>query len=185
MPILLEEPNLFPETLLSEEVCGPSARRWWVLYTKARQEKAVSRDLFAWRIPFYLPLVKKTSIRRGRRVCSHIPLFSGYIFLYGTDEERMQSLTTNRLSRVLTVDDPARLLFDLRQLRELIASGAPLTVESRLAAGSRVRVRRGALAGLEGTVLTRRGRSRLLVEVDFLGQGASVDIDDFLLEPVG
>ena len=50
--------------------------------------------------------------------------------------------------------------------------------------GDRVRVRRGPLAGVEGTVLTRRGRKRLLVSVDFLQQGASVEIEDFLLEPI-
>jgi transcriptional antiterminator RfaH len=93
-------------------------------------------------------------------------------------------MKTNRVSRLLPVGDPDRLLFDLRQLRQLIASGAPLTVESRLEPGDQVRVRHGPLAGLEGTVLTRRGKTRLLIAVDFLKQGASVEIDDFLLEPL-
>jgi hypothetical protein len=57
-------------------------------------------------------------------------------------------------------------------------------MESRLAPGRRVRVRHGALAGLEGTVLLRRGRTRLLVAVDFLQQGASVDIEDYCLEAI-
>jgi transcription antitermination factor NusG len=185
MPILREEPSLYPETLLDEVVCEPSERRWWVLYTKARQEKVVSRALLSYQIPFYLPLVKKTFVRRGRRLTSHIPLFSGYVFLYGSEEDRVRSLTTNRISRVLAVDDVDRFLHELRQLRRLIASNAPLTVESRLVPGDRVRVRHGPLAGLEGTVLTRRGRTRLLVSIDFLQRGASVEIDDFLLERIG
>jgi hypothetical protein len=40
------------------------------------------------------------------------------------------------------------------------------------------------LAGVEGTVLSRRGGTRLLVAVNFLQQGASVEIEDFLLEPL-
>jgi transcription antitermination factor NusG len=184
MPILGEETSLFPETLLDDMTCQPSERHWWVLYTRARQEKAVSRDLLGFQIPFYLPLVKKTWVSRGRQVSSHIPLFPGYVFLYGSDQERIRGLTTNRISRVLTIDDPACLLHDLRQLRQLIASRAPLTVESRLVPGNHVRVRHGPLAGLEGTVLTRRGETRLLVRVDFIQQGASVEVDDFLLEPI-
>jgi transcription antitermination factor NusG len=192
MSILLEEPSLYPETLLDEtngetngETAGePSGRRWWVLYTRARREKAIARDLFAWEIPFYLPLVRKTSAYRRRKVASHLPVFAGYVFLWGTDEERVRSLSTNRVSRVLKVHDPERLRFDLRQLRELIASDAPLTVESRLVPGNRVRVRFGPLAGIEGTVLTRRGNTQLLVAVNFLQQGASVEIDDYLLEPI-
>jgi transcription antitermination factor NusG len=183
MPILSEEPSLYPEDLLDEMACQPSERRWWVLYTRARQEKAISRDLLCFQIPFYLPLVKKTWASRGRKISSHTPLVPGYVFLYGSEQERIHSLTTNRVSRVLTIDDPARLLYDLRQLRRLIASRAPLTVESRLVPGNHVRVRHGPLAGLEGTVLTRRGETRLLVRVDFIQKGASVEVDDFLLEP--
>jgi len=184
MPILSEEPSLYPEALLDQTVLEPSDRQWWVLYTKARQEKAIARDLLAFQVPFFLPLVKKTSVIRGRSVASHSPLFAGYVFMYGSEEERIRSLTTNRISRILTPDDPNGLLYDLRQLRRLITSNAPLTVESRLGPGNRVRVRHGPFAGLEGTVLTRRGETRLLVSINFLQQGASVEIEDYLLEPI-
>jgi len=185
MPILSKEPSLYPETLLDEEVEQPGDRHWWVLYTKARQEKATARQLLGFRVPFYLPLIQKEGITRGRKTRSYIPLFAGYVFLFGTEEERIRSLTTNRISRVLSVDDPEQFVHDLRQLRQLIASDAPLTVESRLVPGNRDRVKQGPFADLEGVVLTRRGKTRLLVAVDFLQQGASVEIDDFQLEPIG
>ena len=183
MPILSEEPDLYPQTLLDQS--PPEAdRRWFALYTKARQEKSLARELLHRRIPFYLPLVKKTSISRGRKRVSRVPLFAGYVFLFGAEEDRVQSLATNRISRVLPVEHPEQLVFDLRQLRRLIAAEAPLTIESRLAPGRRVRVRQGAFAGLEGIVLKRRAETRLLVSINFLQQGASVEIDDFLLEPL-
>ncbi len=136
------------------------------------------------RIPFYLPLVKKMNVSRGRRRVSLSPLFAGYVFLFAADEERVRCLATNRISRVLSVEQPQQLVFDLRQFRQLIAAGAPLTIEARLAPGRMVRVRQGAFAGLEGTVLKRRGETRLLVAINFLQKGASVEIDDFLLEPL-
>lgn len=182
MPILKEEPSLFPETLLDDCAGERSDRRWLVIYTKARQEKALSRELFAFQVPFYLPLVKKTTLAKGRKRISFVPLFSGYVFLYATEAERIKSMTTNRISRILTVNDPVRLASDLAQIHRLIASDAPLTVEQQLAPGDRVRVKQGALMGLEGTVLVRRGVRRLLVRVNFLQQGASVQLDDFLLE---
>jgi transcriptional antiterminator RfaH len=182
MPILEEETSIFPETLLSD--APETWRQWFALYTKARQEKALARELLKYRIPFYLPLVKKTSIARGRKRTSLMPLFGGYLFLFASEEERVRTLTTNRVSRVLSVEDPEQLVFDLAQLHQLIAAGAPLTVESRLSPGRRVRVRQGAFAGLEGTVLKRRAETRLLVSVNFLQKGASVEIDDFLLEPL-
>jgi transcription antitermination factor NusG len=182
VPILKQEPSLFPETLLEECLEDNIDRRWWVIYTKARQEKSLARELLAFRIPFYLPLIKKTSVVRGRRRTSFVPLFSGYVFLHAAEAERVKSMTTNRTSRILTVNDPEQLVFDLKQLRRLIDSNAPLCVEQKLAPGDKVRVKQGALMGLEGTVLVRRGVTRLLVRVNFLQQGASVEIDDYLME---
>ncbi len=165
---------------------SPGARdpRWWALYTKARQEKAIARDLFVRRVPFYLPLVNKTLIYGRRCIPSSVPLFAGYVFLCGTEEERGIALATNRVSRVIPVGDPERLRKDLRQLARLIDAKVPLTVESRLEPGDHVRVKRGPFEGMEGTVLRRQGRTQLVVSVDFLKQGASVQIDDFLLEPL-
>ena len=184
LPLLGEETSIYPEHLLDEPPREPPPRRWFVLYTKARQEKAVARELVARQIPFYLPLIKKTTVPRGRRRTSFAPLFSSYVFLYGAEEERVRSLTTNRISRILSVDDPDQLVYDLRQIRQLIAANVPLTVESRIGPGQRVRVRHGAFAGVEGMVLKRRGETRLLVSINFLQQGASVEIDDFLLDPL-
>ncbi len=184
MPVLSPETGLYPETLLDGFSEEPSGRRWWAIYTRARQEKALARDLLRYEIPFYLPLVKKTTLYGRRRISACLPLFSGYVFLFGSEDERVHAWTTNRISRVLTVGTPGQFREDLRQIHRLILSNAPLTVESRLAPGRRVRVQYGSLAGLEGTVVTRRGGTRLVVRVDFLQQGASVEIDDFMLEPV-
>jgi transcriptional antiterminator RfaH len=184
MPILKEEPSLYPETLLDEAPQELPGRRWLALYTKARQEKSLARELLKQRIPFYLPLIKKTNVSRNRKRVSLSPLFGGYMFVYGAEEERVRCLMTNRISRVLVVEQPEQFVFDLQQFRRLIAANAPLTIESRLAPGRLVRVRQGAFAGVEGTVLKRRGETRLLVAIKFLQQGASVEIDDFLLEPL-
>lgn len=189
MPILAPEPTLYPDDLFEQASVAPSheaaePRRWWALYTKARQEKSVARQLHKWGVPFYLPLVDKQLAYRGRRVTSHLPLFSAYVFLWGSEEERVKSLTTNRLSRVLEVIDQARLVDDLRQVQRLIESKAPLTVEARLKPGQRVRVKSGPFLGIEGVVLQRQKQSRLVLSVSFLQQGVSFEIDDFLLEPL-
>lgn len=184
MPILGEETTLYPDTLLDQSAAEASGRQWWALYTKARQEKCVARQLLRFGAPFYLPLVAKTLIYRGRKLQSHVPLFTGYVFLFGTADERVRSLTTNRISRVLPIADQQQLVHDLKQVRQLIEAKVPLTVERRLAPGRRVRIRSGAMEGLEGTVVSRVRETRLVVAVTFLRQGVSVEIDDCLLEPL-
>ncbi len=176
--------DLYPHDLLDCATEEASERRWWAVYTKSRQEKVFCRQLLGLQIAYYLPLVKKTSSSRGRRFSAQVPLFSGYVFLNGSEQDRAVALTTNRVSRILPVGDGDRLRKDLKQIFRLIASGAPVTLEERLAPGQRVRIRQGALAGLEGTVLERRGGRRLFVTVDFLQQGASIDLEDFDLLPI-
>ena len=184
MPILAEEPSLFPQNLLDEAPPEENGRSWRAVYARSRQEKALARQLLTHEIPFYLPLVAKGQCIRGRRVNSYLPLFSGYLFLYATDEERIGAMTTNRILQVLPVNDQDQLLRDLRKVRDLIESRTPLTVESRLLPGCQVRVKTGALQGLEGTIIRRNGKSRLLVAVKYLQQGVSVEIDDFMVEPI-
>ncbi len=184
MASICDSAGLYPHDLLETRGDDAADRRWWVVYTKSRQEKVFCRQLHGLHVPHYLPLVKKTSVSRGRQVSTQVPLFSGYVFVHGSEQERVLSLTTNRISQILPVADGARLCHDLSQIFRLIATGAPVTVEDRLAPGRRVRIRHGAFAGLEGTILERRGSRRLFVAVDFLQQGASIDLEDFRLEPL-
>ena len=146
MPIHKEEPCVFPENLLAEpaEVPAfePGDRHWWVVYTKSRQEKAFARELLKYQIPFYLPQIKKTSLVKGRRRTSFAAIFAGYVFLLADEAERVRGLTTNRVSRMLTVEDAEQLVRDLRQIKRLIESDAPLTIERRIAPGQRVRINR-------------------------------------------
>jgi transcriptional antiterminator RfaH len=186
VPIHKEEPCVFPENLLDEPgenpAFEPGDRLWWVVYTKSRQEKSLARELLKYQIPFYLPQIKNTTLVKGRRRTSFMPLFTGYVFMLADEAERVRGLTTNRISRILSVDDAEQLTSDLRQIKRLIESDAPLTIERRIAPGQRVRIKQGSLLGMEGTVLTRRGETRLLVCVNFLQQGASIEVQDYLLE---
>ncbi len=191
MPILAAEPNIFPTDLLvgaDEQLAANhdfTRAAWWVLYTRPRQEKSLARDLLSRGIKFYLPLVPRRLLIRGRPVFSHVPLFSGYVFVHGSREDRLRSLMTNRVAQVISVDDGERLRSDLQSIQWLIESGAPLTIESRLEANQPVRVCAGAFGGLEGIVLRRKNETRLVVWVKLLQQGVSLEIDDFLLEPIG
>jgi transcriptional antiterminator RfaH len=182
MPCLPAEIAQFPENLFDIWDTDESERRWWAVYTKARQEKALSRQLLKSEIPFYLPLVANEYQTGRRRAKSYAPLFTGYVFLFGNDEERVAALTTNRISRILRVQDQGMLAYELQQLSRVISADVPLKIEQQLAAGDRVRVTSGPMEGAQGVVISSRGRRRLLVAVTFLQRGASLEIDDAQLE---
>lgn len=198
---LPKEDTIFPQDLLNPERNSTSTslnlanppldnhsfdaerEKWWVVFTKSRQEKAFSRDLTQLEIGHFLPLVGRQRLSRGRRVTSFVPIFPGYVFLFANEADRSRSFSTNRVSSILPVVDQSRLFDDLRSLRQLIQTDAPLTVERRLEPGQRVRIRLGPMQGLEGIIHARRGKTRLMVGVSFLQSGVSLEIDDFMVEP--
>jgi transcriptional antiterminator RfaH len=186
MPILPSEPDIFPAELFDRLGDAPLVPgQWWAMYTMARREKELMRRLRSLEIAFYSPLVhKRTRSPNGRVRESFVPLFASYVFVHGNEQQRYQALTTNCVSRCLSVPDGAQLVHDLRQIRQLIELDTPLTVEARIEPGCLVRVRSGPMFGMEGTVVKRRGKDWLVVAVKFLQQGASVLLEDFQVEPL-
>jgi transcription antitermination factor NusG len=185
MPVLAQEPDLYPDCLLSEAPpADESEKVWWVLHTRPRQEKSLARQLYRGRIPYYLPLIPRRWRLRGRIVTSHIPLFPGYVFLFGDRQERLAALTTNRVVRVLEVPAQATLRQDLQQIHRLLTAGLPVSPESRLSPGVMVEITSGPLAGLRGKILRTASGQRFVVQIDFIQQGASVLLEDFTLTRV-
>ncbi len=183
VPILPKEPDCLPGDLLEDATSESSP--WWLLYTKSRQEKSLMRHLRVLDLPHYGPLVMRRHRQPNGRIRTiYSPLFNNYLFLRGDDEARYQAICTGCVTKAAPITETLQLVTDLRQIRDLIDTGAPLTVESRLEAGQNVRVKTGAFAGFEGTIVRRENETRLLVAVRFMDQGVSVKLDDCQLEPL-
>ncbi len=151
--------------------------RWFVLHTKARNEKAVAEDLEKLHIQHFLPLVRYRRTWGGKVRSVSVPLFPGYVFLCGRDEDRLTALKTRRVANVLLVANQEQLRSDLRQIHRVVESEEPVDLYPKLRCGARCRVIRGSLAGLEGVVIRRKGPWRVYVGVAFLGQSAELEID--------
>ncbi len=186
MPILKQEPDIFPQDLLENSGKQTDAdRQWHCLYTISRREKVLLRKLIAQGIPCYSPMVaKRFRSPSGRLRTSHTALFPNYVFLFGSEPDRLTALMTNCVSRSQLIVDGAVLVHDLRQIRAALLVGAPLTPEARLDKGQRVRVSAGPFRGFEGEVLRREGKTRLLLRLNFLEQGVSMELDEAVLKPI-
>jgi transcriptional antiterminator RfaH len=177
MPILPAETVHYPDELFAAP--QRTDGQWWVLHTRPRQEKSLARDLLAHQVPFYLPQVSHRARIRGRVMTSHVPLFPGYVFLLGSERQRITALSTRRVVHSLPVQDQDRLWEELGQINQLIESGAPVTPEERLGPGQSVEICSGPLAGLRGIIIRAAAGRRFVVRVDFIQRGASVELDDY------
>jgi transcription antitermination factor NusG len=187
MPILPAEPDCHPSNLWDDGDSSPlkAEGAWWCLHTKPRQEKSTARDLREQGLMYYLPQVLKESrTPRGRKLQSVVPLFAGYLFLHGDPNDRVAALRGDRLVNVLEVVDQEGLVRDLRQVYKMLSSGLTISSEPMIPIGAKVRIATGPLTGIIGTVIRRGNRDQFVVAVNFLGRGATVDLEDWQLEQV-
>ncbi|MHC5028369.1 MAG: transcription termination/antitermination protein NusG [Planctomycetota bacterium] len=125
------------------------------------------------------------SIVRGRKHVSRVPLFPGYVFMAGTRELAFPTVTAKRVCQVLPVHDQDAFVEQIELIRHAIdAGGAGIELYPHAVIGHACRVTAGPLKGTEGTITERLGPSRLVLSVDILGQGAALEIDADLLEPI-
>ena len=156
--------------------------QWWVVHTRSRNEKALAHDLISKDISYFLPMSWKVRRKSRRTIRSLLPLFNGYLFFCGKENDRVELLKTNRVANLIDVNDQQKLLNELIQIDQALRTGAPLTPHKYIKTGQRCRVIAGPLIGLEGIVVRSKNATRLVLQIDMLGQAASVEIDIDMME---
>jgi transcription antitermination factor NusG len=171
-------PLLWPEVESIHDLAG----QWWVVHTKSRNEKALAHDLVRRNISYFLPMTWKVRRKSRRTIRSLLPLFSGYLFFCGRESDRVEVLRTDRAANLIEVKDQQKLVKELQQIEQALRAGVPVTPHKYIKEGQKCRVVAGPLMGLEGVVARARGATRLVLQVDMLGQAASVEIDVDMIE---
>jgi transcription antitermination factor NusG len=166
---------------------GAEIASWYAVQTRARHEKAVERRLREQGVEVFLPLV--TEVRRwsDRRKRLDLPLFGCYVFvrLALTDEQRFRVCNVDGVFNFVGVRKAGTPIPDeqIDAIRTLVGQQLPWSTHPFLKVGQRVRIRSGALDGLEGILVSRNGDRKLVVSVDAIQRSLAVRIDGYDLEP--
>jgi transcription termination/antitermination protein NusG len=184
MPVLEREPSVWPEDLFDSSIETREPERWCVFHVRPRAEKVVARRLRSRGIPHFLPQYERRKRFQRRLVCSHLPLFPGYVFVVGSELDLQYAVDLQERVGLLRVDDQAQIERELRDIDRLLSSGAPVTREETLVPGARARIIAGPLAGLCGHVIRNKGGLKFVLRVEFLQQGASLEVDNSLIEAI-
>lgn len=182
MPVLEQEPSLWPESLFDVGPERSLAARWRAYHVRPRTEKMVARHFRSCQIAYFLPQSERQKRYQRRLVRSYLVLFPGYVFALLDDQNLERAVSSKAIIRALAIDDQSLLERELRDIHRLIQSGQLLTREERLQPGSLARIIRGPLAGLTGHVVTNKRGQKFVLQVQFLQQGVSVEIDSSMIE---
>lgn len=150
---------------------------WQVLHVLSNHEKRVAQHLVVRSVEHYLPLYSERVKWTDRTVVAQRPLFSGYVFARFTHESRMSVISTPGVLHLLG-DEERNMVGDeeLSKIRQGLASGLPLRPHSEIHVGTRVRVRDGVFAGVEGVVTELRKQSRVIITLAAVRQCFSLEV---------
>jgi len=157
-------------------------RLWYVLHTKSRHENVVNDGLLKKSIDVFLPKVTVRSKRRDRKAMIRVPLFPGYVFVK-TDlhpQHHLEIVKTAGAVRLIgSKHGPVPVSEEtIDSLRIMVASDHSITTGYHLQKGDRVMVVYGPFTGVIGTFVRYRGKERVIVNVEALGQYAGVEVGE-------
>src|SRR5437899_3083483 len=156
---------------------GSDSQLWYAAYTLPRHEKAVAEQLGFRQVETYLPLYLSARRWAERRALVEVPLFPGYVFVRISASQRIRVIEHPSVLRLVTFNGRPAPLPDgeIERLRAALELGKAEPFPF-LIPGKRIRVRSGPLAGLEGTILRRKGRMRLVVSVEAIQRSIILDL---------
>ncbi len=166
----------------------PDGTNWYAVHTRSRHEKKVDSELKAKGVEVFLPLYETMSRRRDRKKLIELPLFAGYLFvrIIPKRDRILEVLKIKGVVRIIgkTATDPFPIPeSQIEAVHRMVNSDVLISGHPYIKEGSRVRVKAGPLQGVEGILMEKRGRHRLIISVDMLQQAVATEISIDEVEP--
>lgn len=142
-------------------------RKWLVIYTRARWEKKIEKDLQMAGITAYCPVRKVKNQWADRLKEVELPLFSSYVFvkINGKEELKVRT-TTGVINFVYYMGKPAQVrevvIEDIRSYLELFPDLEAINIQ-QISTGDRVMIKEGLMTQKQGQVLQVKGKNVLVV----------------------
>ena len=166
--------------------CAGSGLNWYALYTCPRHEKCVAQQIEQRSISCFLPLYRSVRRWKDRRKELELALFPGYVFVRLAAEDRLRVLQLPSAVRLVSFNGQPAILPDaeIDGLRQRLTGGICVEPHPYLRVGKLVRVRGGPMQGLEGIIVRRKDRCRLVFSLDLIMRSVAVEVDEAEVEPV-
>ena len=181
MPIL---PSKESKALSQITYYQSPSRGWFALYTSSRREKHVARLLDERQIENFLPLYQADRHwKKSSPVTLELPLFPNYVFVRAGQKASLLSVP-GVVSIVGSGREPWPLPdHEIEAFRSAV-DVCKLEPHSLFAVGESVRIKNGALAGMQGVLLRKKSNLRVVLTVEVIMSSVSAEVDEADLEAV-
>jgi transcription antitermination factor NusG len=162
----------------------PPSTDWFALYTSSRREKHVAKLLDERQIENFLPLYHADrQWKKSSPVTLDLPLFPNYIFVRAGQKASLLSVPG-----VVSIVGSGRQPWPLPD-HEIEAFRSAVDVcklepHSLFTVGDRVRIKNGALAGMQGVLVRKKSNFRVVLTVEAIRSSVSAEVGVADLEAV-
>jgi transcription antitermination factor NusG len=156
-----------------------SIPRWFAVWTRSRHERAVFDQLTERGLEAFLPTTPRWSRWKDRKKRIEWPLFPGYCFARFAPAARLPVLTCAGVVSIVSFNGELAPVPDdaVEGIRRLVNSALPCDPCPMLKTGMKVEVVHGPLKGVIGRLQRKGSQARLVLAVDLIGRGVSVQVD--------
>lgn len=169
-------------------LAGSDTEKWFAVQTRARHEKVVVQRLSDKGVGTFLPLVKHLHRWSDRQKTVELPLFGCYVFVrvIPSNHERQRVLLVDGVLKFVGTLGEGTSIPDeqIEAIRTLLEERLPYCSHPFLKVGQRVRIRSGALNGVEGVLVSRSGERSLIISLDAIQRSLAVRIEGYDVEPI-
>ena len=153
---------------------------WYAIYVRSKHEKNVHSALLNKGIESTLPL--KTVIRQwsDRKKKVKLPMFRGYVFVkINLNIDKLNVLQTPGIVKFVHFNNqiPAIPEEQIFWLDTLLSSKLEINYETQYLLGNEAEVIAGPFKGLKGKVIKQKSVFRVVLWIDIIMQGISVEMD--------
>jgi transcription antitermination factor NusG len=154
------------------------ARRWYAVYTYPQHEKGCVQQLRQRGLEVFLPTSAQERVWKNRqRVQLQVPLFPSYVFVQLAAGERSKVLGAPAVLRILgNAGGPQPIPDGVVELLRAEPFRNRLHRESEIAVGQKVRIRSGAMQGVEGVLVRKKSRLWFVLSIDLISQRATMEV---------
>jgi transcription antitermination factor NusG len=144
-------------------------------------ESCVAKEFQAKGFESYCPVFQELHRWADRKKMIDRPVFPGYVFvrIEATPQTSLSILQSKGVVRVLGTGGHPEPIPDseIQPIRRMLEQGSQVMGYPFLQKGARVRVRRGALKGVEGVLVRMKNQARLVLSVSLLSQSIAAEVD--------
>ena len=163
--------------LTQRELCRET-QQWYALTVRHQHERTAKAALQSKRLDTLVPSYEVRNRWSDRDKALTLPLFSGYVFCRFDNADRVTVLNTPGVRGIVGFGGRAAAIDarEIEAIERMSASGVALSPWPYLKPGDAVRVERGPLRGMMGTLIREKDKCRLVIGVELLQRSIAAEV---------